>query len=231
MGATTTPCVPRWSASPGSRGRPGSPTSRCPTHPRETSMPSQRSSSGSSMPSPPSISRPTGSSTSVASRRAHQRLLSRARRHQPARRASHHHLDTALPARPCTGLPRQPADASTAVSGRTSGSRHRTSRKAPRPWSRTCARQERPDAPRPLHPRGHPGSLPPAGRLESLPVTGTDDLHQRPLRRGLGRVHHAGHGRPRLRLRRPGLRADPLEALPAGGRERHPRCHGPTRAP
>ena len=149
-------------------------------------------------------------------------LLPRARRHQPARRAAHHHLDAGLPAGLRAGLPGQPGSARPRPevalldhpAGRVAG---------PGGGRVVPARGERPHAARPQHPRGHPGPLPAAGCLQPLPLAGAHGLHQRHVRRGLGRLRHAGHGRPRLRRRRPGLRADPLEALPARRRQRHPR--------
>ena len=69
------------------------------------------------------------------------------------------------------------------------------------------ARGERRRAAHPQHPRGHPRPLPAAGRLQPLPVAGAHHLHQRHVRRGLGRLRHAGDVRRGLCRRRSRLRA------------------------
>ncbi len=84
------------------------------------------------------------------------------------------------------------------------------------------ARREQFSPAHPQHPRGRPGPLPAAGGIQPLLLAGTNRLHQRHVRRGLGGLYHAGHVRRRLRVRRPRLRPVALEDVPARHGQRHP---------
>ena len=91
------------------------------------------------------------------------------------------------------------------------------------------ARGQRPDGQADVHPRGHPRPLPPARLVEPLELADPHDLPERHVRRGLGGLRDAGHDGPRLRRRRPGADAQPLEVLPARRHQRHPRRGDPRR--
>ncbi len=145
-----------------------------------------------------------------------------ARRHRPRRRAARDRVDAgvhALVRRRDAGLARAAGRGTEDVlldHAAAPGVGPRRGRVLP-------ARDERPPAPAAHDPRGDARPLPPDGVRQPGQLARPARVPVRALRGGLGGLRHPGDARPRVRRRRSGPVAGPLEVLPASGRQRHPR--------
>ena len=160
--------------------------------------------------------------------RADRGVLRGARRHRPRRRAAGDPVDARLPAR----VRRRDAVVARAAGQGPEGvlRDHPDARRLVRGAARVVpARGQRADAPAAVHPRSGAGPLPPGRLRQPLSVARPEHLRERAVRRGLGRLRDPGDDGPRLRRRRSGAPADPLEVLPALDHQHHHRRADPLR--